>query len=136
MSALNFRDRLVEILTVWSSSRTDFRLYIENGPNVDMETDERPVVAVEIGYTKSEQADLHAQPMTYDEGIILITVLVKELTGMRTGYALRQEVSQLLQRRNIAGAVLQTASKVPNTEEVRGWIGYRVQIPFFQYYLE
>lgn len=136
MGSLTFRDAVITRLVNWSRSRQDFRLYLENGPTVDLDRDERPVVSAEISYTNSEQADLNAQPMIRDEGSILVTVMVKQMTGMRTGYQLREEVANLLQRQDLGGATTQVGRKLPNTGEIKGWVGYRVAIPFWHYYID
>ena len=136
MGSLTFRDAVVSKLVGWSRNRKDFRLYMENGPNVDLDREEIPVVSVEIVYSNSEQADLHENPMTRDDGVILVTVLIKQMTGMRTGYALREEVSRLLQRQDLGGATTRIGRKLPNTAEVKGWVGYRVAIPFWHYYVD
>lgn len=134
MGSLAFRDAVVSKLVGWAEGRTDFRLYLENGPKVDMDTEELPVVAVQIVYAGSEQADLNADPLLRDDGAILVTVLVKDMTGMRTGYRLRDEAASLLQRQNLGGATTRIGRKLPNSDLVKGWTGYRVAVPFWHFY--
>lgn len=136
MGSLAFRDAVVTALVGWAKGRSDCRLYLENGAEVDIDTDETPVVSVEIHYTGSEQADLNARPMTRDDGSILITILVRQMTGMRTAYGLREELAALLQRNDFGGARTHTARKLPNTAEVKGWVGYRLAVPFWHYHLD
>lgn len=134
MGSLAFRDAVVSKLVKWADGRQDFRLYLENGPKTDMDTEEMPVVAVQIVYSGSEQADLNAQPMIRDDGSILVTVLVKDMTGMRTGYLLRDEVAELLQRQSLGGATTRVGRKLPNSDLVKGWTGYRLAVPFWHFY--
>lgn len=135
VGSLAFRDALVQRLVEWSYGRQDFRLYMENGANVDLDKDTRPVVAVEIHYNTSLQADLHEQPLQRDDGTVLVTVLVKELSGMRVAYQLRDEVAKLLQRQEFGGARLMVGERLPNSDALKGWVGYRIAFPFQHYYL-
>lgn len=134
MGSLLFRDALFKEIAEWSHDRKDFRLLVENGPKVDMNQDETPIVRVEIIYSNSEQADLHVNPFIKDEGSVLITVLVRAMNGMRKAYALRDELDELLRRKDFGGAVTAVGRKISNTAEIKGWVGYRLAVPFRHYY--
>lgn len=134
MERITFRDLVTEIIAVRFGGRPDCRVQYENGPSVDMGNVTVPVIGYEIVYSNSEQADMAEAPFLLDEGDILITVLVKEMTGNKTAYALRDEIAELLQRRHLAGAVTQVARLLPNSHLVKGWVGYRVSVPFRHYH--
>ena len=132
---LMFRDAITSAVHGAFSNRTDCQVLFENGAHVDMNSSTLPVIACEIVYQSSEQADLSENPYIKDEGEILITVLVKDMTGNRLAYRLRDEAAYLLQRRPIAGAVTKVARILPNSDAVKGWVGYRTAVPFFHYHL-
>ena len=134
MSRLEFRDAITERFHQKFKSRTDCVVAHENGPKVGMDTSTVPVIGYEIIYSNSEQSELSANPGTKDEGTVLVTVLVKELSGNRTAISLRDEAAVLLQRQHIAGAVLAVGKILPNSYLVKGWVGYRVAVPFWHYH--
>lgn len=135
MSArLDFRDAVVERFASAFGNRQDCRAMYENGPKLDMNHLTVPVVACEIVYYGSRQAEFAENPATRDDGEILITVLVKDMGGSRAAYALRDEASGLFQRSSLGGAVLHTAAMIQNSSSVAGWVGYRAAIPFWHYH--
>ena len=135
MSArLAFRDAVAERFVSVFKDRQDCRAMYENGPKLDMNRLTVPVVACEIIYHGSQQAEFAERPATRDEGEILITVLVKDMHGTRQAYSLRDEAAALFQRSNAAGAVLHTAKMLQNSSSVAGWVGYRAPIPFWHYH--
>jgi hypothetical protein len=134
MPRLQFRDKVAEILRDAFGNRTDCRIAYENGPLTDMDGSTLPVVSCEIVYTTSEQAELAALPLLRDEGSLLITVLVKGMSGSRQAYMLRDEAATLLQRKDIEGATTSVARMLPNSNLVKGWVGYRAAIPFSHYH--
>ncbi|WP_274584092.1 hypothetical protein V9W64_10875 [Neisseria leonii] len=134
MNRLDFRDALTVLLRDAYRNRKDVRIHYENGPNVDMGSITVPVLSVETVYSGSFQADLSEMPRTRDNGNILITVLVRGASGSRTAVALRDEAAGLLQRKRIGGALTHTASILPNSDAVKGWVGYRAEVPFWHYH--
>ena len=134
MDRLLFRDAITERFKLKFEKRTDCRVAYENGPKVDLNTVTVPVISYEIIYENSTQADLHEQPQTLDTGSVLVNILVRDMAGNRTAYALREEVAKLLQRQHIADAVMQVGQPLPNSHAVKGWVGYRVAVPFWHYH--
>ncbi|MRN38608.1 hypothetical protein CRG49_000595 [Neisseria sp. N95_16] len=135
MSArLEFRDAVARAFQGKFAKRQDIRVHHENGSNVDMNSTTVPVVAYEIVYRNSRQADLSDKPRKVDTGEILITVLVKELSGVRSAIQLRDEAAELLERSRFSGASTSMASLLPNSHAVKGWVGYRAVVPFWHYH--
>lgn len=131
---LKFRDALTEKLQTAFKDRKDVRVQYENAPLVDMDTSTLPVLACEIVYRNAEQADMADVPRIRDDGEILCTVIVKEMTGNRLAIALRDEVAVLLQRQELGSARTFVGRVLPNSDLVKGWTGYRVAIPFWHYH--
>ena len=134
MSRLAFRDAVADRFHTKFQARTDCRVAFENGPKVDMNTTTVPVIAYEIAYAESAQADLSENPRIKDEGTVLVNVMVKDMAGCRGAYTLRDEVVTLLQRQHLAGATMQVAKLLPNSHAVKGWVGYRAAVPFWHYH--
>lgn len=133
-SRLAFRDTVTEILHQQFSNRDDCRIMHENGHIVDLDTCTLPAIFYDIVYRTTEQADLSVNPRLKDEGEILVTVLVKELTGNRVAIQLRDEIAIALQRQELSGAITQVGRLLPNSNLVKGWTGYRVAVPFWHYH--
>ena len=128
-----FRDAVTAKFRDKFSNRTDCKVQFENDKQVDMGEVTLPVIAYEIVYNDSFQADLNAQPMVLDEGNVLVTILVKEGSGTNTAIELREECAVLLQRQYLGGAQMSIGRLVPNSHLVKGWLCYRVSIHFQHY---
>lgn len=129
-----FRDAVTRKFQTKFSNRGDCQIEYENGLKIDIGEVTAPVVTYEIVYSTSLQADLSAHPLLRDEGNVLVTVLVKEGTGTKTAVRLREECATLLQRQYLAGALMAVGQLLPNSHLVKGWVGYRVSIPFQHYH--
>ena len=134
MSRLKFRDAITERFHQKFKGRQDFVVAHENGPKVEMDTQTLPVIGYEIVYETSAQAELSSNLLIKDEGTVLVTVLVKDMSGNRSAIQLRDEVATLLQRQHIADAVMAVGRILPNSYLVKGWVGYRVAVPFWHYH--
>lgn len=134
MDRLVFRDAVTELIYAHFQDRTDCRVLYENGPDIDMNTSTLPVLAYEIAYENSVQADLNRKPLIQDSGNILVTILIKSFSGNRKAVELREEAIRLLQQRELGGATLRVARLIPNSQDVKGWVGYRFTIPFWHYH--
>lgn len=129
-----FRDAVTTKFRDKFSKRTDCLVQYENDKHVDIGEITLPVLSYEIVYSNSEQADLNANPYIHDEGNILVTVLVREGTGTKDPIRLREECAVLLQRQYLAGAQMEVGKLLPNSHAVKGWVGYRVSVPFHHYH--
>lgn len=133
-SRLKLRDAVTEKFMNHFDGRDDCLVVYENGANVDMNHSTVPVIGFEIIYKTSEQGELAANPLLKDDGEILVTVLVKDMSGNRKAYALRDEAAELLQRQYLAGANLWVSKLLPNSYAVKGWVAYRAAVPFKHYH--
>lgn len=133
---LDFRAQIIQTVHEWAKPRKDLRLYVENGVLPDLDTDERPIVMLEIRFLHSGQADLNERPLIHDEGKILLTVLVKAHSGSLKAYQIRDEVTKLVQRKYFGNAKTFVGEKLANNEVFKSWIGYRTAIPFHHYYFD
>lgn len=131
---LNFRDAVASTIHESFKSRDDVRVVHENGALVGMNQTTVPVLFYEIIYRTSGQADFSANPRRKDEGAILLTVMVKELSGVRKAISLRDEAAAVLERQNLAGGSTHMAKLLPNSNLVKGWVGYRAEVPFWHYH--
>lgn len=129
-----FRDAVTTKFRDKFAKRQDCKVQYENEKQVDIGEITQPVIYYEIVYSNSYQADLNAEPFIKDEGNILVTILVKEGTGTKTAIRLREECAVLLQRQFLADATTAIGQMLPNSHLVKGWIGFRVSIPFQHYH--
>lgn len=125
-----FRDAVTLKFKNKFANRVDCKIQFENDKPVDIGEITLPVIAYELIYNTSVQADLNDKPLVLDEGNILVTILVKEGSGTKIAIRLREECAVLLQRQYLGGAQMSIGQLLPNSHLVKGWVGYRISIPF------
>ena len=130
-----FRDAVTTKFRDKFSKRTDCLVQYENDKLIDIGKITLPVISYNIIYLDSRQADFNADPYILDEGHVLVTVLVKDSIGTLIPGRLRDECAVLMQRQYLAGAQMEIGKLLPNSYAEKGWIGYRVSVPFHHYHL-
>ena len=130
-----FRDAVTTKFRDKFSKRTDCLVQYENDKLIDIGKITLPVISYNIIYVDSRQADFNADPYILDEGHVLVTVLVKDSIGTLIPVRLRDECAVLMQRQHLAGAQMAIGKLLPNSYAEKGWIGYRVSVPFHHYHL-
>jgi len=129
-----FRDAVTTKFRDKFSKRTDCLVQYENDKLIDIGKITLPVISYNIIYLDSRQADFNADPYILDEGYVLVTVLVKDGIGTLIPVRLRDECAVLMQRQHLAGAQMEIGKLLPNSYAEKGWIGYRVSVPFHHYH--
>ena len=130
-----FRDAVTTKFRDKFSKRTDCLVQYENDKLIDIGKITLPVISYNIIYVDSRQADFNADPYILDEGHVLVTVLVKDSIGTLIPVRLSDECAVLMQRQHLAGAKMAIGKLLPNSYAEKGWIGYRVSVPFHHYHL-
>lgn len=130
-----FRDAVTTKFRDKFSKRTDCLVQYENDKLIDIGKITLPVISYNIIYLDSRQADFNADPYILDEGHVLVTVLVKDSIGTLIPVRLRDECAVLMQRQYLAGAQMEIGKLLPNSYAEKGWVGYRVSVPFHHYHL-
>lgn len=130
-----FRDAVTTKFRDKFSKRTDCLVQYENDKLIDIGKITLPVISYNIIYLDSRQADFNADPYILDDGHVLVTVLVKDSIGTLIPVRLRDECAVLMQRQHLAGAQMAIGKLLPNSYAEKGWIGYRVSVPFHHYHL-
>ncbi|MBI0182055.1 hypothetical protein H3V11_08900 [Snodgrassella sp. W8158] len=130
-----FRDAVTTKFRDKFSKRTDCLIQYENDKLIDIGKITLPVISYNIIYLDSRQADFNADPYILDEGHVLVTILVKDSVGTLIPVRLRDECAVLLQRQHLAGAQMEIGKLLPNSYAEKGWVGYRVSVPFHHYHL-